>query len=144
MRWRMAAVYISETGPFGPSSTPNGAGAAILALVSRVNPYFLKVEIPAMRLRLKILASLKPAAVALAFTVSASDRVVFASEQQAPQQSPPIAAAQAEPKGPELRVTADEAVRMALENNLGVRAEKLGPQIGTYGVAQARAAYAPN
>lgn len=96
-----------------------------------------------MRLRLKILASLKPAAVALAFVVSASDRVVFASEQQAPQQPTP-APVQAEPKGPELLVTADEAVRMALENNLGVRAEKLGPQIGTYGVAQARAAYAPS
>lgn len=96
-----------------------------------------------MRLRLKILASLKAAAVALAFVVSASDRVVFASEQQAPQQPTP-APVQAEPKGPELPVTADEAVRMALENNLGVRAEKLGPQIGTYGVAQARAAYAPS
>ena len=34
-------------------------------------------------------------------------------------------------------------MRLALENNLGIRAEKLGPQIGTYGVAQARAAYNP-
>jgi outer membrane protein len=40
-----------------------------------------------------------------------------------------------------LRVTADEAVKMALENNLGVQADRLGPQIETYGVAQARAAY---
>ena len=30
---------------------------------------------------------------------------------------------------------------MALENNLGVQADRLGPQIETYGVAQARAAY---
>ena len=41
------------------------------------------------------------------------------------------------------RVTPDEAVRMALENNLGVQADRLGPQIGTFGVAQAHAAYAP-
>ena len=30
---------------------------------------------------------------------------------------------------------------MALENNLGIRAEQLTPQIQTYAVAQARAAY---
>ncbi len=34
-----------------------------------------------------------------------------------------------------LKVTPDEAVRMALENNLGVQADRLGPQIQTYGVA---------
>ena len=33
---------------------------------------------------------------------------------------------------------------MALENNLGIRAEQLNPQIQTYAVAQARAAYAPS
>ena len=33
---------------------------------------------------------------------------------------------------------------MALENNLGVQADRLGPQIETYGVAQARAAYGSN
>jgi outer membrane protein len=40
-----------------------------------------------------------------------------------------------------LKVTADEAVRMALENNLGVKADRLGPQVETYNVAAARAAY---
>ena len=33
---------------------------------------------------------------------------------------------------------------MALENNLGVRAEQLAPQIQTYAVAQARAAFGPS
>jgi outer membrane protein TolC len=47
------------------------------------------------------------------------------------------------PSGPVLRLGADEAVRMALENNLGIQAERLAPQINTYAVAQARAAYAP-
>ena len=33
---------------------------------------------------------------------------------------------------------------MALENNLGIRADRLGPQIQTYAVAEARAAYGLN
>ncbi len=37
-----------------------------------------------------------------------------------------------------LKITPDEAVKMALENNLGMQAERLGPQIRTFGVAQAR------
>lgn len=42
------------------------------------------------------------------------------------------------------KITADEAVRLALENNLGIQAERLGPEIGTIAVAQARAVYTPN
>jgi outer membrane protein len=56
-----------------------------------------------------------------------------------PSQSKPLNASAAPTV---LKVTPDEAVRMALENNLGVQADRLGPQIETYGVAQARAAYA--
>ena len=93
-----------------------------------------------MRLNLRISACLP---VALAGCVFASGRPLFASEQQQqpPAPPPPVAAQASEPQ---LQLTADEAVRLALENNLGVRAEKLGPQIGTYGVAQARAVYNPN
>jgi outer membrane protein len=40
-------------------------------------------------------------------------------------------------------LTIDEAVRLALENNLGVQAERLNPQISVLGVAQARGAWAP-
>ena len=98
-----------------------------------------------MRLKLKTLASLKPVALAVALTVSASGRMVFASEQQPVQPVPaPTSPAAQPPGGPQLQLTADEAVRLALDNNLGIRAEKLGPQIGTYGVAQARAAFAPS
>lgn len=43
-----------------------------------------------------------------------------------------------------VKVTADEAVRMALENNLGVKADRLGPQVETYNVASAKAAYGFN
>jgi outer membrane protein TolC len=37
----------------------------------------------------------------------------------------------------------DEAVRLALENNLGIQGERLSPQIQSYGVARAKGAYAP-
>ncbi len=107
-----------------------------------------------MRFSMKTPARL---AVALIVCVSASARPVFASEQlsrtntdghaRERQQQPLPAAVPPDvqaPSGPVLQLSADEAVRLALEHNLGIHAEKLGPQIGTYGVAQARAVYAPN
>jgi outer membrane protein len=59
-----------------------------------------------------------------------------------PRQQPQTMNAAAAPNT--LKVTADEAVRMALENNLGVKADRLGPQVETYNVASARAAYGFN
>lgn len=99
-----------------------------------------------MRSKQRILASLQPVAfVAVAICLSGSGRLVFASEQQQPPATPaPVVAPQAEPSGPQLQISSDDAVRMALENNLGIKAERLAPQIGTYGVAQARAQYAPS
>jgi outer membrane protein len=98
-----------------------------------------------MRLNQQISARLAiGAGVIVAFCLSASGRQVFASEQQtAPQVVAPLEAPQQQPTGPEVRLTADEAVRMALENNLAVQSERLGPRIGTLNVAQARALYAP-
>jgi len=78
-----------------------------------------------------------------------SGRVVSASGQTpAPPQTgipavPPVSATTAAQTGPVTRLSADEAVRMALENNLGIQAERLSPQINTFAVAGARAAYAP-
>jgi len=96
-----------------------------------------------MRLKLRISACLS---VTLAVYLFASGRPVFAFEQQQPPPAPATAPAPQPPAptGPQLQLSADEAVRLALENNLGIRAEKLGPQIGTYGVAQARAVYNPS
>lgn len=101
-------------------------------------------------------------AVVLIVVLSGSGRLVFASEQDppAPQarpaQTPPAQAPAAQtpapnssapqataPQGPVMRLTADEAVRLSLENNLGIQSERLGPQIGTLAVAEARAAFAP-
>jgi outer membrane protein len=86
--------------------------------------------------------------VVLALTLFVSGRGVFASGQAAPQQPPAsgvtqAASAAAAPSGAVVRLSVDEAVRMALENNLGIQAERLAPQITTLAVAQARAAYAP-
>jgi outer membrane protein TolC len=105
---------------------------------------------------------------ALAGLLFASGSGLFAFEQQqapAPQPAPPAASAPATPSatpatqapaasqastpgdqagGTTLRISSDDAVKMALENNLGIRAEQLSPQIETYGVAQARAAFAPS
>ncbi len=55
----------------------------------------------------------------------------------APVAAPPAAS------GPQFQLTADEAVRMALENNLGIRAERLSPQIQTLILSQTRASFAP-
>ena len=87
-------------------------------------------------------------AAALALLLFGSGREVSASGQTpAPQQTTPAAPAGAATlttqNGSTLRLSADEAVRLALENNLGIQAERLAPQINTYAVAQARAAYAP-
>jgi len=106
-----------------------------------------------MRFEQQISAFLRPAAVlALGACLSASGRVVFASEQGPPQapvtqssatQSAATMASQAVPSGPEVQVSVDESVRMALENNLGIQAARLSPQAQAFALAQTRANYAP-
>ncbi|HVL66261.1 MAG TPA: TolC family protein [Vicinamibacterales bacterium] len=96
-----------------------------------------------MRLKQQISARL---AVAVAAAVSAglfaSGRQVFASEQQAPQ-TPSVQAPAAQPGGPELQLSADEAVRLALENNMSIQTERLSPQVQALALVRANAAYAP-
>ena len=41
-------------------------------------------------------------------------------------------------------LTMDEAVRMAMENNLGIRGERLNPEIQNYGVVRAQSAFTPS
>lgn len=89
------------------------------------------------------------AAVALALCLFVSGRVVFASGQ-APAGQPPAPAQPAgaagqglQSTGPELAVGIDDAVRMALENNLGIEAERLTPEIRAFAEARASGVYAP-
>jgi outer membrane protein TolC len=62
--------------------------------------------------------------------------------------TPPAAAlAQApagSPGGPVRRLSIDEAVRLALEQNLGIKIQRIDPQIQDVGVAQARSFWAPS
>lgn len=99
-------------------------------------------------MRVKRVFSARPVAsvtLAAALSMFASDRQVFASGQQPPQSAQPGLMAPAAPPqtGPELRISVDDAVKMALENNLGVQADRLGPRISTLNVAGARSQFAP-
>jgi outer membrane protein TolC len=100
-----------------------------------------------MRLNQEISARLAcGTAAALAFCLFASGRQVFAFEQQPP---PPVAAPVAQPpapvvpSGPEIQLTADDAVRLALENNINIQNSRLGPQVQAYALARAEGVYAP-
>lgn len=66
------------------------------------------------------------------------------SAQQSQQQTtPPAAPAPQEPTGPVRNLSIDEAVELALKNNLNLQIERLNPQIEDEQIASARAAYAP-
>lgn len=101
-----------------------------------------------MRFEQRISAFSRPVAIAaLALVLFASGRQVFASGQAAGGSQPPqLPATQPAPlaiPGPQLQISANEAVTMALENNLGIRAERLSPQVQALANAQTRANYAP-
>ncbi|HXW07192.1 MAG TPA: TolC family protein [Vicinamibacterales bacterium] len=63
---------------------------------------------------------------------------------QTPQEQPAAQVpAPATPAAAPLRIGQDEAVKMALENNLGIQTERLSPQIRALAVSQAYAVYRP-
>jgi outer membrane protein len=88
----------------------------------------------------------------LAAGLSGNDQSLFASEQSAPAAQPappqPLAVPALPPSqagtGPVLRLSVEEAVTLSLEQNLGIRADRLEPQIADMGVAGAAAAWTPN
>ena len=55
-----------------------------------------------------------------------------------------VAFAQAPATGPVRRLTVDEAVKLAIEQNLGIQIDRLTPQIDDITVAQARTYWVPN
>jgi outer membrane protein TolC len=95
-----------------------------------------------MRLYQQIRASIAHrAAVGVAVLMFGSGMPLSASGQT-PQAAPaPQAPAAATVQGTPLSI--EDAVKMALENNLGIQAEKLNPQIQVLGIARANASYAP-
>ena len=99
-----------------------------------------------MRLYQQIRASIaRPAVAGAAALLFASGMPLsaFGQTQQTtqPPPTPSSLSVSTPPQGSPLAI--DEAVKMALENNLGVQAEKLNPQIQVLGIARANAAYAP-
>lgn len=102
-----------------------------------------------MRLKQQIQASVRLAtAGAVALCLFASGRGVSASEQNPPAPQPVRQTPASQQPSPQLapntlKISVDEAVKMALENNLNIKSEQLAPQIATYGVAQARGVYRP-
>jgi outer membrane protein len=93
-----------------------------------------------MRLYSEIRASIAPAAVAGAIAFLFASGMPMSAFGQTPPAAAPsqeIATVQGTP------LTIEEAVRMSLENNLGIQTEKLNPQIQVLGIARANAAYAP-
>jgi len=98
-----------------------------------------------MRLKQQIPACLKPAALAAVTCVFAFDGGVSAFEQSPPAPAPVQAPAPTPTSaaGPQLQITADEAVKLALENNLGIQVSRLSPEIQAMLLAQTRATYTP-
>src|SRR5688572_7951610 len=68
---------------------------------------------------------------------------LLAAAQQAVGQQAPAAGQPAADGRPVRRLTADEAVKLAVENNLGIQISRLDPQIEDLNVAAARGAWAP-
>ena len=94
---------------------------------------------------------------ALALCVFGSGTSLFASGQAQPSPPAQVNPVPQVPGGPATETAAqgtvvvegtplsmDDAVRMALENNLGIQQERLNPQIQTYGVVRANSAFTPS
>jgi outer membrane protein TolC len=99
-----------------------------------------------MRFEQQISACLRRlTALTLSACLFASGLEVSASEQGQTTPSPQQTATTTPPaqSSAAVRIGPDEAVRMALENNLGVQAERLSPQIQEFAVSRALAAYTP-
>lgn len=102
-----------------------------------------------MRLKTSVRACVRFAAAAVvAAGLSGYDQSLFASEQVTPPPQQPLAVPKLPqgqpPTGPVLRLSVEEAVTLSLEQNLGIRADRLQPQIADMGVASAAAAWTPN
>jgi len=81
-------------------------------------------------------------------TLFVSGQPASASGQTPPGPGTPLVTAvpqqPAPPAGPVKALSVDDAVRLALEQNLNLRVQRLDPQIADLGIAQARSAWTPN
>jgi outer membrane protein len=97
-----------------------------------------------MRFEQRNPASLRPwAFLALVLCLFTSGRNVSASGQDPAPELPPQQAGQPAQAQGTARISADEAVKMALENNLGLQTERLNPRLQALAVSRALAVYTP-
>ena len=86
---------------------------------------------------------LKSACVATVVTIAALLKAVSVSGQTASAPGTPPPAAQTR-TGPVRQLSVDDAVRLALEQNLNIQVERLNPQIQDLSIAQARSSWSPS
>jgi outer membrane protein len=80
----------------------------------------------------------------VAVALSAFAATASAQQPQAPDQAaPPMPGIQSESSGPVRPLSIDEAVDLALHQNLGIQVERLNPQLQDYTIAQALSNYTP-
>jgi outer membrane protein len=94
---------------------------------------------------MELLMRLRITAIASAIVITSVS--AFGQSGQSPLRSSLHAAAQnaaQQPAESVRRLSIDEAVKSALEQNLGIRIQRFDPQIDDIGIAQARAFWAPN
>jgi outer membrane protein len=98
-----------------------------------------------MRLYQQIRASIARSAVAGVGLVVFVSGLPLSASGQTPA-APAVGPAASQSAAPTVQgtpLTIEEAVRMGLENNLGIQVERLNPQIQVLGISRANAAYAP-
>lgn len=80
----------------------------------------------------------------VAVAILAGVATAASAQQQPPPAAPAMPGAQAvEPTGPVRPLSIDEAVTLALQQNLGIQVERLNPQLQDYTIAQALSNYTP-
>src|SRR5918998_1406186 len=78
----------------------------------------------------------------LAFALTVAGTTVSVSAQNG--QTVPNPQVPAAPAPTVRRITIEDAVKLALENNLGVQVARINPQVQDYSIAQARANWTPS
>src|SRR5262245_14016235 len=97
----------------------------------------MRVFLPTRRARTALVA-----VAVLTFSASAfgqNGHSLVAAAQVAANQ----ASAQPDQSGPTRRLSMDDAVKLALEQNLGIRIQRIDPQIQDLGIGQAKALWTP-
>jgi len=102
-----------------------------------------------MRYQRRVVSALAAASAVVLSSVSAFaqggqlrlDTATLAAAAQTATQTSPAAT---QPAGPVRRLTMDEAVKLALEQNLGIRIQRIDPQIQDVGILQAKSFWAPS